>query len=142
MYALIPDMNRRPRHPMMNDPFFRPFFAEPRKPAPFRVDVRETPDAFLLEAELPGVPMEDVSLTVDDGVLTIAAEFNSQRREDREGYLYTERRCGRRMRAFSLEGVKQEEITATARDGVLTVTLPKEAPAEKAGARKIAITAG
>lgn len=139
MYALIPDVTRRP---MMGDPFFRPFFAQPRKPVPFRVDVRETPEAYLLEAELPGVPMEQISLTIEDDVLTIAAEFNTQRREEKDGYLYAERRSGRRMRSFSLEGVRQEDVTAASRDGVLTVTLPKAAPAQKPGARQIAITAG
>ena len=79
---------------------------------------------------------------VEDGVLTIAADINSEKKDNREGYLYSERRTGHVERRFSLEGVREDDITAKCEHGILTVTLPKmQAEAPKA-ARKIAIASG
>ncbi len=55
--------------PLFNDHFMREFFDASNAPE-MRVDVREKEDAFLLEADLPGVKKEDISLDVNDGVLT------------------------------------------------------------------------
>ena len=75
-------------------------------------------------------------------MLPIAADINSERKDNREGYLYSERRTGHVERRFSLEGVREDDITAKCEHGILTVTLPKmQAEAPKA-ARKIAIASG
>jgi len=103
------------------------------------VDMREQPDAYLLEAELPGVKQDAINLTVEDDVLTIAADVNSQRQEQRSAYLYSERRTGHMERRFSLEGIRQEDIAARYQDGVLTVTLPKQKADSQRTARRIAI---
>ena len=76
------------------------------------------------------------------GFRTIAADINSEKKDNREGYLYSERRTGHVERRFSLEGVREDDITAKCEHGILTVTLPKmQAEAPKA-ARKIAIASG
>ena len=79
--------------PLFNDHFMREFFAASNAPE-MRVDVREKEDAFLLEADLPGVKKEDISLDVNDGVLTISADINQEKKETKEGYVCNERRCG------------------------------------------------
>ena len=146
MYSMVPYRNRREvTRPMMNDlfndRFFRHFFdmGDMVGSAGFRVDVREQEDAYLLEAELPGVKPEDVSLTTEDDVLTIAADINMEKKEDRSGYLYSERRTGHMERRFSLEGIRQEEITASSQNGILTVKLPKSQPEPAKAARRIEI---
>lgn len=129
---------------MLSDRFFRNFFdmSDMVGTAGFRVDVKEQPDAYVLEAELPGVKQDDITLTAEDGVLTIAADINSEKKNNREGYLYSERRTGHVERRFSLEGVREDDITAKCEHGILTVNLPKmQAEAPKA-ARKIAIASG
>lgn len=129
---------------MLSDRFFRHFFdmSDMVGTAGFRVDVKEQSDAYVLEAELPGVKQDDITLTAEDGVLTIAADINSEKKDNREGYLYSERRTGHVERRFSLEGVREDDITAKCEHGILTVTLPKmQAEAPKA-ARKIAIASG
>lgn len=129
---------------MLSDRFFRNFFdmSDMVGTAGFRVDVKEQPAAYVLEAELPGVKQDDITLTAEDGVLTIAADINSEKKDNREGYLYSERRTGHVERRFSLEGVREDDITAKCEHGILTVTLPKmQAEAPKA-ARKIAIASG
>ena len=142
MYSMTPYRHRRElTRPLMNDRFFRSFFdmGDMVGPAGFRVDVREQDDAYILEAELPGVKPADVSLTTEDDVLTISADINTSTQSDRNGYLYSERRTGHMERRFSLEGIRQEDITATSRDGILTVTLPKSQPEPAKAPRKIEV---
>lgn len=146
MYSMVPYRSRRElSRPMMNDlfndRFFRHFFdmGDMVGSAGFRVDVRDQENAYILEAELPGVKPEDVTLTTEDDVLTIAADINTEKKEDRSGYLYSERRTGHMERRFSLDGIKQDEITATSSNGILTVTLPKAQPEPAKVARRIEV---
>lgn len=137
-----PRAHRLPMPELFNDPFFRRVMGvEPRRPLGMRVDVCETEDAYILEAELPGVALEDITLTAENDVLTIAADVNTRKHEEREGYMMTERRSGHVERRFSLEGVRQEDITAQCVNGVLTVTLPKLKPEGAKALRRIAINA-
>jgi HSP20 family protein len=106
------------------------------------VEVQETDDAVSMAVELPGVNAEDVTLSVQNGLLTIAGEkkpANWQGRED--GALrYSERWYGRFERSFSLPaGVEAGKIDASYDAGILTIRLHKS---EQAKARRIPITAG
>lgn len=146
MFTVVPyRTHREVSQPSMNDlfsdRFFRNFFdmGDMVGSAGFRVDVRENDNAYVLEAELPGVKQEDITLTAEDDVLTIAAEVNTKKQEQKEGYLYSERRTGHMERRFSLEGIAQDAISAECNDGVLTVTLPKLKPEAMKTARRIAI---
>lgn len=132
---------RMPMPGLMADPFFRSVMGmEPAcRPHGMRVDVRETEESYILEAELPGVALEDITLTTEDDVLTIAADVNIRNDEEREGYVMNERRSGHLERRFSLEGIRQEAITADSRNGVLTVVLPKVKPEGTKALRRIAI---
>ena len=114
---------------MLSDRFFRHFFdmSDMVGTAGFRVDVKEQPDAYVLEAELPGVKQDDITLTAEDGVLTIAADINSEKKDNREGYLYSERRTGHVERRFSLEGVREDDITAKCEHGI-PVPVKKDRP--------------
>jgi len=105
------------------------------------VDVRETNDEVQVTAELPGLAPEDVSVTVENGVLTISGEKKQEVQEGKEeenSYLY-ERRYGRFERSFGLpRTVNAEQVKARFDNGVLTVALPK---AEAAKPRKVQIEA-
>lgn len=135
MYTLVP-FRRTAFAPLFNDHFMREFFDVAPE---MRVDVRQKDDAYLLEAELPGMKKEDISLNVEDGVLTISAEINQEKKESREGYVCSERRSGHVERSFNLEGIDVGGIRADYRDGVLMVRLPKEKAEEKKNGFKIAI---
>ena len=138
--GLRPNPAFRPE--MMMNRMMRDFCAAPphRRPMGFPVDVRKADDAYILTAELPGVKLEDIAITVENDVLTIAADYGHVTREERGDYLMRERRGGRIERSFTLAGIDQSAITAAAADGLLTITLPKEAPAEGKGPLRIAIT--
>lgn len=143
MYTVMPYRPRTARPEMLMDRMLRDFCGMPSRPqrSPgFRVDVKQNDAAWAIEAELPGVKLEEIEITVENDVLTIAADVNRVSREERQGYVHTERRSGHVERSFTLEGVRQEDITAACADGVLTVTLPKEVPEAGKEKRRIAIT--
>lgn len=96
------------------------------------VDVEETPDSYLIKAEMPGFSEKDVKITVDKHVLRISGTVDETEKE-KEGkkYLVRERRHESFERSFSLpEGLDESKITADFENGVLSVTLPKT-PEEK-----------
>ena len=103
------------------------------------VNISESDEAFHLEFDLPGVKKEDISLDVNDGVLTISADINQEKKETKEGYVCSERRSGHVERSFNLEGIDADNIKADYRNGVLLVTLPKVQPTPKKEAKKIEI---
>jgi len=91
-----------------------------------RVDIRETDDALMLEAELPGVKKEDVCLEVKDGVLTLSGERRYEQEVDDEHVHRIERVYGRFTRSFSLpRNVNVEQVEASMNDGILRVRLAK-----------------
>ena len=105
-----------------------------------RVDVHETEDSVLIEADLPGIKPENVEIDVEGDVLTLSGERKTEREEKGEGYHRSERTFGRFERRFALpETVDREKIGAGYKDGVLTITLPKR---EAVKPRKIEVSAG
>jgi HSP20 family protein len=102
------------------------------------VDLRESSDAYLLEADLPGFKQEDVEITVTGDRLTITGR-REPREEDRQ-YLMRERPAGEFVRNFSLPtGTDPDNVRADLRDGVLSLTIPKRPEVQ---ARKINLGKG
>ena len=90
------------------------------------LDVEENEDAFVLHLELPGVAADDVTVSLEDGVLAITGERRFYDEKQTEGFQRIERRFGRFYRALRLPGrVDGENVAATYRDGILTVNVPK-----------------
>lgn len=93
----------------------------------FKTDVRETADAYIVEAELPGFKREDISAEIKNGYLIINAERkSSSEKTDENNYVRRERTYGSFRRAFDLDGIKSDGIAAAYKDGILELTLPKE----------------
>ena len=104
------------------------------------LDVEETEDGFTLHVELPGVDADQVEVSLEENVLTIAGERRFYDEREAEGFRRIERHFGRFHRAVRLpDRVHADGVTASYRDGLLTVTVPK---AEEAKPRRIQITAG
>ena len=95
----------------------------------FQTDVKDTGDAFVLEADLPGVKKEDIHIDIDGDRLSISAERSAVKEEKDEngGYVRCERSYGSFSRSFDISGIRGEDISAAYADGVLTLTLPKQA---------------
>jgi HSP20 family protein len=97
------------------------------------VDISETDQEYLIRASLPAVKKEDVSVTVEDGMLTLSGERRQQQEQKDEKFHKVESVYGSFSRSFSLpEGTDAAAIRADSKDGVLTIHVPKS----KAEARK------
>lgn len=93
-----------------------------------RVDVHEEKDKFVIKAELPGIPKENVKVNVDNGYLSISGEKKEEfSNEDKDRQVRrSERRFGKFQRSFRLpDNVNQENMNARYEQGVLTLDIPK-----------------
>jgi HSP20 family protein len=91
-----------------------------------QLDLYETDGAFILEADLPGVKKQDVSVSVEEGVLVLRGRRSAEHLRTEGNFHYHERRSGQFHRRLRLPAfVDQEKIRADFRNGVLRVTLPK-----------------
>jgi HSP20 family protein len=104
------------------------------------LDVEETEEGFTLHVELPSVAPDDVDVSIEENVLTIAGERRFYHDRDAEGFRRIERHFGRFHRAVRLpDRVDAAGVDATYKDGLLTIRVPK---AEDAKPRRIQIQAG
>jgi HSP20 family protein len=104
------------------------------------MDLVETQDHFVVRADLPGVTEEDISIELEDNVLTISGERKLEEKAEKEGYFRVERSFGRFARTLTLpDGVDAEAIDAQFDSGVLEVRIPKP---EQRKPRKVAIGVG
>ncbi|KAL6848225.1 hypothetical protein ACP4OV_022353 [Aristida adscensionis] len=92
-----------------------------------RIDWKETPEAHVFKADLPGVKKEEVKVEVEDGnVLAISGERSREKEDKNDKWHRVERSSGKFMRRFRLpENAKVDQVKAGLENGVLTVTVPK-----------------
>ncbi|KAK3023271.1 hypothetical protein RJ639_044242 [Escallonia herrerae] len=131
--ALIPSFfGGRPSD--LFDPFsldlWDPFFTAGETSAfmSTRVDWKETPEAHIFKADLPGLKKEQVKVEVEEGrVLQISGERSKEQGEKNDRWHRVERSSGKFLRRFRLpENAKLDQVKASMENGVLTVTVAKE----------------
>jgi HSP20 family protein len=104
------------------------------------MNISETPKAYVVSAELPGVKKEDVHVSVESGVLTITGERRQEIEEKNERVHRVESQFGSFMRRVSIpEDASQEDIEASYKDGMLVVKVAKLSPEERTTNREIPI---
>ena len=136
LVALQRDMNRA----------FESFWGRMDRPFGFglgegtpRSDVVETDQGVEVTVELPGLEEKDIEVTLTDDALTVKAERQVERKDEKKGYYVSERSYGSVYRSIPLPaGVDSDKAEATFRNGVLTVRLP-QSPEAKAKVKKIAV---
>ena len=102
-----------------------------------KLDISETAESIIVKADLPGIDVKDLDISVTDNVLTLRGEKKEECEEKAERFHRVERRFGSFCRSFALPGdVKTDGIEATYKDGVLRLTIPK---AEGAKPKKIEV---
>ena len=104
------------------------------------VDVKETKDALVFTAELPGFKVEELTLRVENGVLSLEGERRFEQETEEKNWHRVERAYGRFFRSFALPAnVDPGRITADLSEGILTVQLPKR---DEVKPKSIPIVAG
>jgi len=90
------------------------------------MDLVETPEHYVLRADLPGLTREDVKIELEENVLTVSGERRSADQFSGDGFHRIERAVGTFARSLTLPtGVEAERIEATFANGVLEVRIPK-----------------
>lgn len=97
-----------------------------------KIDVLEEDGRFVVRADLPGVPREDIKVEVAEGMVSIQGERKHAEKKEDKGYYYNECRHGNFYRAIPLpEGAEILKATAEYRDGVLEVAMPAPTQTKK-----------
>jgi HSP20 family protein len=123
--------------------FLRPTkWLEPLADFHAKVDVKETDKEIVVTAELPGVDMKDIDVSINSNGLVIKGEKREEKEEKEKGYYKMERSYGSFHRVLPLPAeVDRDHITATHKDGVVKITLPKTEQVLK-DEKKISLKAG
>ena len=117
---------------LFEDSFAR-MLSEPRAGRPWSpaVDIFETEDELVLQADVPEVDLKDIDLRVENQTLTLSGERKFPKDETSKGYHRIERGYGQFTRSFTVPPtVDTEKVAAEYHNGVLTVKLPKKAAAK------------
>ncbi|CAH1219414.1 18 kDa heat shock protein [Paenibacillus auburnensis] len=120
---------------VFNDDFFAPMTSSTLS---FRTDIRESEQAYLIEAELPGFKKEEIDIDYANPYLTIKAvrkDENSQENADHK-IVRRERRYGEYVRRFYVQDINDDEIRASLKDGLLSLEVPKR---QKSAGKRIEI---
>ena len=90
------------------------------------VDVTESEDEYVLTANIPGVEAEDVSVKLEDQIVSISADMSAEDEDAQNGYLVRERRGGKYNRNLRLGSkFEHDKVKAVVKNGVLTLSIPK-----------------
>jgi HSP20 family protein len=92
------------------------------------VDILETQNELIVKADLPEVKLEDITIHLENGILSLKGDRRFEHKEDNKaGYHRLERSYGVFARNFAIpESVDAEKVQAAFKEGVLTITLPKK----------------
>ena len=124
-------LNERSLFKTAFDDFFNDPVSRSRESWTPAVDIVTKEDLVELHVELPGLDKKDITVNIQDGVLTISGERKLETEEKKENYYRRERRYGSFKRSFSLsDDILTDDVTADYADGVLKVTLKKDAEKE------------
>ncbi len=91
-----------------------------------KCDVYEKDGNINIEMDIPGYNKEDISINVEDGILTIEASRDEVKEDDSKNYYRKERVFGSFKRQFTVGNIEEDKINAKFNNGVLTVCFPKE----------------
>ncbi len=92
-----------------------------------RVDIKEEPQRFVIQADIPGVDPRDIEIHMDKGILSIKGERKVESSSSNDEYSRVERAHGVFYRRFALpDSANPEGISAAGKHGVLEISIPKK----------------
>ena len=128
--------------PFFDSMFFRPQKFETQHFVEPRMDVANLKDKIEIKAELPGLDENDVTLTCENGILTLSGTRKQETEEQSKDYYLKETSSGSFSRSIRLpKNVDESKIDAIFKKGILTITIPKTEVKEET-AKKIPIKKG
>jgi HSP20 family protein len=102
-------------------------------------DVKETKDAYLFKADVPGIQEKDLEVTMTGNRLTVGGKRDQEKEERNDRYYAYERNYGSFTRSFTLpDGADTDKLSATLEHGVLNISVPKKPEVQP---KKIAVKA-
>src|SRR5262245_45008297 len=105
-----------------------------------QTNISETDNAYLIKLDLPEVKKEDVTVSVENGLLTIEGERKQERKDENERFHRIESSYGRFLRRFSLpDDADENAVEAAYKDGTLTLSV-KKTPQKTPKARQIKVS--
>ncbi len=103
------------------------------------VDIVEEKDRFVLRADVPGVNPDEITVNMEDGVLSLSGERSREPSDEADGIKRFERRSGKFYRRFTLpDSADADGISAKSANGILEISIPKQAQIQ---ARRITVEA-
>lgn len=109
------------------DSLFKPmFFDETRD---MRTDIKETDESYVLEIEMPGFKKQDLSVSLEDGYLTVSGKKHSAK-DEKTKYLRKEISETFQRSYYVGTEVQEENVKAKYEDGILCLSVPKSKPKE------------
>lgn len=103
-----------------------------------KIDVKEKEDKYMVYADVPGIDPANIEVSVENGMLTIKGQRETEKKQENENYLRIERSTGSFIRQMTLpESVDASKVKAKEKHGVLEIILPKS---QKGHSHKIPIS--
>lgn len=132
LMAMVPYGRRQderlgnPFYGMMNG-FFGDMWPSVNGMRGFKVDVSESETDYTVEADLPGINKEDITLSLHDGALVIRVKSEREQETEKDRYIHRERSRTDMTRSVYLGEAADESAAAKLQNGVLRITVPKRA---------------
>jgi HSP20 family protein len=127
---MLPIISRRSFRPItwsnLFDDDFTPVFSNRTTTLP-AVNIKEDEKLFILDLAVPGIEKKDLKIEIQEDMLTISSESNTEKEENQDGFKRKEFSYSSFCRSFYIpENVNREKIQANYKDGILSIELPKQ----------------
>lgn len=101
------------------------------------LDLKETDTEYIVKVDVPGIPKDQVTVSLEDQRLTVSGERKEEKKQDNDSRIVVERSYGSFLRTLALpKAASEKDVDAKMKDGVLTIRVQKS---EAAKARTIEV---
>lgn len=134
MTQLVPFSTRRndlvtrryDRFANMIDDFFNDSYSNRLASSNFKMDIKDQPEQYIIEAEVPGYTRDEIKLDVEKGLLSITVQKQESHEDSSDNYVHRERSVSTMCRRVALGEVDEDNLSARLENGILEITVPKK----------------
>ncbi|HHT83771.1 MAG: Hsp20/alpha crystallin family protein [Christensenellales bacterium] len=112
------------------DDFFNDFPSLSYRGA-MKMDIRENEKEYIIDAELPGIKKDNITIDINENNLTVSANYQEDKKEEKGNYIHRERRMSSMSRTVYLPDMDEDGVKAKYSDGILCITVPKKVESSK-----------